>query len=112
MSELHKQSKLLLSGFPQHPLLKLIFETIELIPIDYLSSKEIWALGANQWDRQLYDSDFFRLIDKIMLRYSVARMQVRCASSAPKLKYLIDNKWVESTTDQYIEVLIKLSNIF
>jgi len=39
-----------------------------------------------------------------MLRYSVARMQVRCASSAPKLKYLIDNKWVESTTDQYIEV--------
>ena len=39
-----------------------------------------------------------------MLRYSVARMQVRCASSAPKLKYLIDNKWVESTTDHYIEV--------
>jgi malonate-semialdehyde dehydrogenase (acetylating)/methylmalonate-semialdehyde dehydrogenase len=39
-----------------------------------------------------------------MLRYSVTRMSARSASAAPKLKYLIDNKWVESSTDTYIPV--------
>ena len=40
-----------------------------------------------------------------MLRYTVARIaNARCASGAPKLKYLIDNQWVESTTDKYIDV--------
>lgn len=40
-----------------------------------------------------------------MLRYSVTRaVSARSASAAPKLKYLIDNKWVESTTDTYMPV--------
>merc|ERR1712123_522369 len=56
----------------------------------------------------IFESDFDCLTDcqteKIMLRYSVTRMSCRSASAAPKLKYLIDNKWVESTTDTYMPV--------
>ena len=41
-----------------------------------------------------------------MFRFGSAltRNVARSSSSAPKLKYLIDNQWVESTTDKYIEV--------
>merc|ERR1711970_776210 len=60
----------------------------------------------------IFESDFDCLTDcqtqhresKKMLRYSVTRMSCRSASAAPKLKNLIDNKWVESTTDTYMPV--------
>ena len=37
------------------------------------------------------------------MRAATRAQQVRCASGARKLQYLIDNQWKHSETDQYIE---------